>query len=172
MLRSMTGFATQSSIISVNDAKVPINISIKSLNSRYFDVNCKLPYPIANLETDFVKLFKAQLHRGSITFMVHLGNQQAFKGNIEPSIPTLKNYLSALDTIQKTFDLEGSLSIANILSLPNIFITEDSELDEESKKIIFSMVQSLLKDLVTVQIKEGAALLSDINERLSIINSL
>lgn len=169
MIRSMTGFASKSLILTINELKVPLSLSIKSLNSRYFDSMCKLPYPLSNLETELITRFKTQLHRGSITFIIHISNSNAFKSAIEPSITTLKNYLSALDTIKKTFALEGSLSIANILLLPNIFITEESEIDDKSKKTIFDTVQHLLQELIATQTKEGEALKQDILERISII---
>lgn len=169
MIRSMTGFATKSLILNVHDAKTPLTLSIKSLNSRYFDSNCKLPYPLANLETDFIRLFKSKLHRGAITFTIHIANPGAFKGAIEPSTATLKNYLNALDTIKKTFAIEGTLSIANVLLLPNIFITEEQELDESSKKTIFEATDALVHELITMQTKEGKALKNDIIERVTII---
>ena len=165
----MTGFATKSLILTIKDAKCPITISLKSLNARYFDTNCKLPYPLTNLETEFIRLFKAKLYRGSITFTVHLSNPSAFKGNIEPSTATLKNYLAALDTIKKTFAIEGTLSIANVLLLPNIFVTEEQELDETTKKLIFDTMGSLLEELIEMQSKEGSALKKDIEERSAII---
>jgi uncharacterized protein (TIGR00255 family) len=169
MIRSMTGFASKSLILTIHDIKVPLSISIKSLNSRYFDSMCKLPYPLSNLETEFIKRFKAQLHRGSITFIIHIANANAFKSSIEPSITTLKNYLAALDTIKKTFALEGSLSIANVLLLPNIFITEEADLDETTKATIFNTVQQLLQELIAMQTKEGDALKHDIIERIALI---
>lgn len=170
MIRSMTGFASKSLILTINETKTPIAISIKSLNSRYFDLNCKLPYPITNFETEFIKLFKSKLLRGSITFTIHLGNPSAFRGTIEPSIPTLKNYLTALDTIKKKFAIEGTLSIANILMLPNIFITEEQELNEQTKKIIFQTADQLIDELIAVQEKEGKALQKDIIQRIAYID--
>lgn len=170
MIRSMTGFTNKSVMLSLRDLKVPLSLSLKSLNSRYFDANCKLPYPINNLETEFIRLFKEKLLRGSITFTVHIGNPNAFKGAIEPSIPTLKNYFAALETIKKTFAVEGTLSIANVLMLPNIFITEEIELDEQSKAIIFSVTKELVDELIQAQTKEGAALQKDILSRIIIIS--
>lgn len=170
MIRSMTGFTTRSVMLNLRDMKVPLSFSIKSLNARYFDANCKLPYHINNLETEFIKIFKEKLLRGTITFTIHVGNPNAFKGAIEPSLPTLNNYFKALETIKKTFAVEGTLSIANVLMLPNIFVTEEIELDEESKSIIFSITKELVDDLIIAQAKEGAVLKKDIQNRISIMS--
>ncbi len=170
MIRSMTGFASKSLMLIVGESKVAVTINIKSLNSRYFDVNCKLPYPLTNFETDFLQLFKSKLFRGSITFSLHVGNPQAFKGTIEPSISTIKSYLHALDTIKKTCDIEGTISIANILLLPNIFITQEQEPNEDIKKQILDATYELMNALIATQTKEGQALKKDILERIDIIN--
>lgn len=170
MIRSMTGFATKSFILTIKESKLPISINLKSLNSRYFDVICKLPYPLNNLETDFVKIFKTKLLRGSINFTIHLGNPNAFKGAIEPSIPTLKNYFNALELIKKKFPVEGTVSIADVLMLPNIFITEEIEIDDATKAHIFKATEDLIKELIKVQANEGSALKKDILNRIAIID--
>lgn len=169
MIRSMTGFAAKSSIMTINDNKVPISLSLKSLNSRYFDVNCKLPYPLNNLETEFVALFKKYLVRGSVTFIIHVGNPNAFKGAIEPSIPTLQNYFSALELIKKKFPVEGTVSITDVLMLPNIFITEEIDIPQEYKESLFTAAHQLVDELIKVQIKEGEALKKDLSERIALI---
>lgn len=169
MIRSMTGFATKSFILTIKETKVPISINLKSLNSRYFDAICKLPYPLSNLETDFVKVFKTRLLRGSINFTIHLGNSNAFKGAIEPSIPTLQNYFNALETIKKKFPVEGTVSITDVLMLPNIFITEEIEINDATKNHIFTATEELLQELIKVQTNEGIALKKDILNRIAII---
>lgn len=169
MIRSMTGFATKSFILTMKETKVPVSINLKSLNSRYFDAICKLPYPLSNLETDFVKVFKTRLLRGSINFTIHLGNSNAFKGAIEPSIPTLQNYFNALETIKKKFPVEGTVSITDVLMLPNIFITEEIEINDATKNHIFTATEDLLQELIKVQTNEGIALKKDILNRIAII---
>lgn len=169
MIRSMTGFATKSFILTIKEMKVPASINLKSLNSRYFDAICKLPYPLSNLETDFVKIFKAKLVRGSINFTIHLGNSNAFKGAIEPSIPTLQNYFNALELIKKKFPVEGTVSITDVLMLPNIFVTEEIEIDEATKAHIFKITEELIQELIKVQTNEGIALKKDILNRIAII---
>lgn len=169
MIRSMTGFATKSFILTMKETKVPVSINLKSLNSRYFDAICKLPYPLSNLETDFVKVFKTRLLRGSINFTIHLGNSNAFKGAIEPSIPTLQNYFNALETIKKKFPVEGTVSITDVLMLPNIFITEEIEINDATKNHIFTATEELLQELIKVQTNEGIALKKDILNRIAII---
>lgn len=170
MVRSMTGFASGTIILTINEQnKVTVSMSIKSLNSRFFETTCKLSYPIANLETECIKRFKAKLMRGHVYFTVHINNINAFKGTIEPSLPTIRGYLDALNQIKKTFDLEGSLSIANLLQLPNVFVSEEQELDASNKQLFFDTFDNLIEQLMSTQQVEGAALLADIKQRISLM---
>ena len=170
MVRSMTGFASGTIILTIGEhGKATLSISIKSLNSRFFETTCKLSYPIANLETECIKRFKAKLLRGHIYFTAHINNVNAFKGAIEPSLPIIRGYLDALDQIKKTFDLEGSLSIAHLLQLPNVFVSEEQELDAINKKLFFETIDNLIEQLITTQQVEGAALLVDIKQRIALM---
>ena len=165
----MTGFATHSRSMSIHETKITMTFSLKSLNSRYFDANCKLPYPLSNLETECVKIMKAKLFRGSLTFIIHVSDMSAFKGTIEPSITTLSSYLQALDTIKKTFAIEGTLSIANVLLLPNIFSAQEQELNTATKSLILENTYQLIDELIAAQIKEGEVLKKDIQARITLI---
>lgn len=170
MTRSMTGFAHKTVLIQLDSAsKSSLTLALKSLNSRFLDVNCKLLYPLGNWETDFVKLFKDTLYRGSITFSIQVSNPAIFKGTIEPSLDTIGGYLKALDRIQSKFSLEGTLSIADILQLPNIFIAPEQELDEQAKKLIFDATKEVIQELIKHQTNEGTELAHDLEQRMAII---
>jgi len=169
MIRSMTGFASKTMTITVQESKIALSFALKSLNSRFFETSCKLPYPLSNLETEFIKLFKEQLLRGYVTFTIHLGSANAFKAKIEPSLPTISSYLQALEQIQKRFALEGSIALADVLQLPNVFNAQEEDLRPESKQLLFDTTQQLLKELITMQTKEGLVLKKDLQQRISLV---
>ncbi|MFZ5954631.1 MAG: YicC/YloC family endoribonuclease [Candidatus Dependentiae bacterium] len=169
MVRSMTGFATKTISIPVLDTHVGMSIALKSLNSRFFDANCKLPYPISNLETEFIQLFKSRLLRGHISFTIHLTTANAFKSKVEPSLPTIAGYLHALEQIKENFSIEGSVSLSNLLLLPNIFTVQEEELSSDAKNLIFTTTNELIDQLITMQSGEGEVLKNDLLTRIGII---
>lgn len=62
MIQSMTGFAAKTIELMPNAKdKVSLAISIKTLNSRFFEVNCKMPYALSHLETDLIKRMKKKV---------------------------------------------------------------------------------------------------------------
>ena len=124
MLASMTGFVSQDLSMMVDNKKVTISLNLKSLNSRFFETLCKLPPQLNHLETDIIKLLKKKLHRGHIYLSIHLDPYDAFKSEINASLPVIEKYLKAVDNIQKSFSITGNISLSDLINLPYVFNTE------------------------------------------------
>lgn len=171
MIRSMTGYAHKTITLSHEQEKSQIVITIKSLNSRYFEATFKIAYPLSAFETELTKRIKDTLIRGHVYVTIHMSNQQLFKGAIEPAMGTIEKYLNALKNIQKTFHIEGTISMQSIVDMPNIFNTEERQIDDENKALLLKAVDETLFALIQEQEKEGDALLLDFNKRLAIIKT-
>lgn len=170
MLLSMTGFASKSMNLQLDEGlKVNLTISIKSLNSRFFETTCKLPYALSHLETDFIKGLKKKLLRGHIYFTIYMGTQELLKGSVEPSANTIKGYLTAVEEIKKKFGLQGTLSLDTLIQLPNVFLTEEKEIDATITKAITQAVDECIGELVSVKKEEGESLKKDLLQRLAIM---
>lgn len=170
MVLSMTGFATKTITLTRNDAsKATVTMSLKSLNSRFFETTCKLPYQLSNLETAFIKTFKKKLLRGHIHFTVHVDNQNVFQEVIEPSLNTITAYMQAIEQIKKQFAIQGTLSLDTLIQLPNVLRVQEQEIDEESKKMLLSAADELVDLVVVARQQEGAALETDLQQRLAIL---
>lgn len=165
MVLSMTGFS--STILQVG--KIHLTMTLKSLNSRFFEVNCKLPYLLTHLETDIIKLCKAQLYRGNIYATVYMTNPHALTSGIEPSLTTVGGYLKAIDHIKEQFGLSGSVCVSDILTLPNIFEVKEGLIDEATMATIMQGIHQLIESLNQTRIQEGAQLALDIQGRIAMI---
>lgn len=172
MIQSMTGFSSKSIILESDPTnKIKLTLSLKSLNSRYFDITCKLPYILNQFETEFIKLAKSRLHRGHIFLTVHQSDPNAFKASIEPALSTISGYVDAAKKIQHAFQITGNLTINDILMLPNIFILEEKGIDPKLKEILFNTINELIEELIHERKKEGTALESDIKERINLMQA-
>ena len=131
MILCMTGFATSTAVIAVsNNGNMILSMSIKSLNSRFFELTCKLPSILSNLEIPIQRVLQKQLHRGHVFFHIKIVNQELLQGSITPSIKTIQNYLDAIDVIQKKFNLHDKVTLSQILQLPNALQDEEIQLKE------------------------------------------
>jgi uncharacterized protein (TIGR00255 family) len=166
----MTGFATKSLVFTLEDgSKAQVAISLKSLNSRFFEVTCKLPYPLSNLETELTKLLKRDLYRGHIYFTINTNTPNAFKSVVEPSLSIVHEYLNAIEIIKKDCKLEGSLTLDNILQLPNVFNLAEKSLDAASTELILKTTKQLVDEVIRAQESEGKTLQEDISQRIAIM---
>lgn len=167
----MTGFAAKTITLSSKTAQTNIAISLKSLNSRFFETTFKLHYQLNNLEIDLIKLLKEQLHRGHIYVTIFVGNQEFFQGLVEPSLNTIEGYNKAIETVKKKYAIQGSLTVSDLIRLPNAFIIPEQGIDEQSKNSIFQATKELIKELIAAQEKEGANLLLDIEKRINTMHA-
>jgi uncharacterized protein (TIGR00255 family) len=66
MIKSMTGYGQTL----FDDGKVMISVEIKSLNSKYLDLNLRLPKIFSNKELDVRNLISEKLERGKVSLTV------------------------------------------------------------------------------------------------------
>ena len=172
MLQSMTGFATKAfTLTAPNGEKSNISMSLKSLNSRYFEATYKLPSAISALETKFNTLFKKKLRRGHIYFTVYVSNPDIFKGVITPALNTINAYADAITQIKNQLNIKQDVSLEHILQLRNIFNIEEKSVDEESAKIILAETNNIIDTVITVRTQEGMHLKTDIEKRIDTIHN-
>jgi len=169
MLSSMTGFATKTAVFSIDGEKTNASISIKSLNSRFFEATCKLPQIVSHLETDLIKILKQKLIRGHVYLTVHMKDASLLKSNVKANIQTVKSYLEAISNIEKTFELNGSVQVKDLIHLPNVFDTQDLEGSKSFDKQILEIISHLIESLRKSRQKEGIALRKDLAKRISIM---
>lgn len=171
MIQSMTGFASKTVTLTSADGqeKTHVSISIKALNSRFFDTTCKLHYAFSSLENALISMAKKTLYRGHIYITMYVSNPNALRSTVQPSLTTVTSYLNAINEIKAVCNINEPITLASILQLPNVFSCEENELTEEIKNIIYIAVEELLDQVIHARIQEGAALKKDLETRLSIM---
>lgn len=163
MMRSMTGFVCQNIAIEIDNGEhCMISISLKSLNSRFFEVTCKLPPALSQYETDFIKILKPNLLRGHVYLTIHTSKPNLFNGQITADTQLVQAYLAAVDTIKATNKITGELTIANLINLPGVFNSTENLIDSQIKDQIFSTVTQLCTNLNQERAREGANLQAEL----------
>lgn len=170
MLVSMTGFATTTIEVTFKKggAPTPLVIELKSLNSRFFEFSARLPSSLSILETDLLGVIKEQLIRGRVFLVVHLGVGQEPLSTIMPSTEAAHAYISALQKIAKENKLPGTLTINDLIHLPNIFIESKEIITPVIQKKILAAARAAADKLMQVRTNEGSALERDIVARLAL----
>jgi uncharacterized protein (TIGR00255 family) len=168
MILSMTGFATSTVEIPLsNHGNMVLSMSMKSLNSRFFELTCKIPSLLANLEVPVQRNLQKQLHRGHVSLHIKMVNSELLNEPIKPALDTIQNYLVAIDTIQKKFNIQDSVTLAQILQLPNVLQSQEVQLSEDIEAAIMLAITQLAEQMIKTQQEEGAQLAKDIKEQLA-----
>lgn len=169
MILSMTGFATSTVDIplSKNNGSMTLSVSMKSLNSRFFELSCKLPSLLANLEVPLQRILQKLLHRGHVSLHIKIVNSESLNEPIQPALATIQNYLHAIDIVRTKFNLQDNVTLAQILQLPNTLQSQEVQLSEEIETAIVQAITQLAMHMIKTQHTEGLQLAKDIKNQLA-----
>jgi uncharacterized protein (TIGR00255 family) len=162
----MTGFASANFEIETSKSeKLSLAIHLKSLNSRYFELTCKVPYILTNLEVGIHKVLKKIAERGHVYLTIKVQHSQTTHVII-PAINTVQQYLQAIKTIQKACKIKDEVTLATILQLPNILQVEEETLTHTTEEQILAAVEKLALKLKDARLQEGKVLALDIKKNI------
>ena len=157
----MTGYC--SSIISTG--KVNHTIELKCLNSKYLDLNLRLPYILRQKEFELKKIIGNKLFRGKIdlliTYEIKKENKKAVLIN-----KNIKSYIKELKKINSN-DSADLLKIA--LTLPGAYEVSENELSKKDYKKIEKEIFSLIENVIKFRKKEGKEICVDLKKKVQII---
>lgn len=165
MMNSMTGFGQ------ATGGRLPFkwSVELRSWNHRFFECSMRLPNVLFGLEDRIRDLIHAQIKRGKITVLVSSKSKSGENGMMLDE-KKINFYIRTMRKIQKKHRLNPSLGIAELMSIPNLFVVEQKEYTAEQhwhslKQILETAVQSLLY----AKVKEGTALTKDMKKRIDLI---
>jgi uncharacterized protein (TIGR00255 family) len=84
---------------------------------------------------------------------------------------TINGYIKALEQIKKTSDVSGTVSLDALITLPNVFIVEEQDVDDASRQAILQGVGQAIEALIKGQDAEGAILRKDLENRAAIMQT-
>lgn len=160
----MTGFGK--SITQIPNKK--ITVELKSLNSKNFDLNARIPSQYREKELDLRNIISNSLKRGKVDLSIYVeftGEQTSTNVNTE----VVKTYMDQLRKIVNASEVE-LLKMA--VKMPDALKTERDEIDEEEFKAIEKAVKEALEEINKFRSDEGEALERDLNLRITIIQDL
>ena len=165
MIKSMTGYASESFIINTTKFLV----EIKSVNSKNIDLSIRIPQILKSYENDLRKKLTDKLHRGKIEMNVSTEGKFS-KEEISFNNEIIKKYIKEL----KRIDNNGNANYLKIaMGLPNAYESKSAELNNRQTKSLLNKIYSIIAKVDTFREKEGLETEKDIKNKISKIkNSL
>ena len=157
----MTGYC--SSIISTG--MINHTIELKCLNSKYLDLNLKLPYILRKKEFELKKIIGNKLLRGKIELLI---TNEIKKENKKAVLvrENIKSYINELKKMNSN-DSVNLLKIA--MTLPGAYEVSDSDISKKDYKKIEKEIFSLIENVIKFRKKEGKEICKDLKKKVKII---
>ena len=163
-MNSMTGFGRSTRIAD----GLQCTIEIKSVNSRFLDLNIRSPKQVNSVEHSIRKCIQKSLHRGKVDVFVTLQDiddrEKQFLIN-----SSLKNQIQDLLVLEGFYKSAQEVPLAAVMSISNEWIQiKDDEIQEDSLcSLITETMMEALDALVHMRTSEGIQIQQDLLERLS-----
>lgn len=164
MIKSMTGYGK----LSIQLAHKKINMEIKSLNSKGFDLNLRMPSIYREQELPFRKKIAAVLERGKIDFGLFVEQTGAAAAAVvNPEVVG-----AYMDQLREIVPAAESELMALALKLPDTLSTLREEADPEEMTAIEALLVQVLETMDQSRREEGALLATEFEQRIGNISTL
>ncbi|CAM2077292.1 MAG: YicC/YloC family endoribonuclease [uncultured Clostridium sp.] len=170
MIRSMTSFGRSSS---EEGEKRVFTVEMKSVNSRYLDINIRMPKTLISLEEEIRKMISNSLNRGKVDVFINLKNYNDGSGIPKVDINLAQGYLECLKEIETKLDVKNDISVMQIARFPEVItVVEEEDKIEEVWKELKPLINDSLEMMIGMREVEGNKLKEDILSKISVIEEL
>ena len=164
-LQSMTGFGKAERKYS----DTMYSIEIRSLNSKQFDFNCRIPYRFCKREMEIRNVVNDKLIRGKIDLFIQKKTGTSESTTIDTEL--IKKYYRDLLPVFDEIKLNPDTNvISSLLRLPDVVRHGDEEPSEEEWALISDGVKEAISHLILFRTTEGNTIEKDILKNLSLIS--
>jgi uncharacterized protein (TIGR00255 family) len=159
MPKSMTGFSRA-------ETEAPngkCSGEARSLNSRYLEVALRLPKSASAYEQRLRELAKKQVKRGRLDVTIKW--ERTEEGLVLPTLneEAIKWYINVARHLKETYDIQGHLTLENILNAKDIIVYEENSVPESA---LYACYDELLAKLNEEREREGDLIKQDLLSRL------
>ena len=145
-------------------------IEVRSLNSKYFDCQIKIPREISAMEIELRKIIEQRLERGKITIVIDL----IFK-TLNPDIELVNenlflSYYKVLKNLAAKVNDENADIFKITLNLPDVINPSLKGINDTVLQVIEETLIEALDKCLDYRIEEGKKLATGLNENVFNIN--
>ncbi|MBC7381634.1 MAG: YicC family protein [Bacteroidia bacterium] len=160
MLRSMTGFG----LAEFDTEKFNVKVEIKSLNSKFLELNLRMPRQWQHKELELRKELTKLIERGTAQINLNI-SYKLVQDRITPINQEVALYY--LNEVKKISEISGwpaSQLLNNVFTLPNIIQPGEETPAENDWKEIMKVVQTAYKQFDEFRKVEGNMLATELNK--------
>ena len=153
----MTGFGRAETVYKGKK----ITVDIKSLNSKNFDLNVKVPLRYKEKEFDIRKLLNDKILRGKVDCYINCESLEE-NNDVKINQDVVKNYMTQLREVGSDAPEFELLKMA--VRMPDVLSTKSSELEDDEWKALLEVVQESVDRFIEFRQTEGNQLAEEIEK--------
>ncbi len=162
-MQSMTGYGRSE----VRHAHLALTVEARSVNHRYLDIALRYPRIYAPLEARMKQRVSAYCTRGRIDITLVPQESTDTRRALLLDHTLARQYYDALQRLQESLGLPGTIDLNLIASLRDVFRVEEASADVENDwDIIAQGLDAALQALQMMRRQEGEVLSRDFSQRL------
>jgi uncharacterized protein (TIGR00255 family) len=162
-MQSMTGYGRSE----VRQAHLALTVEARSVNHRYLDIALRYPRIYAPLEARMKQRVSAHFTRGHIDITLVQQESANTRRALLLDHTLAQQYYDALQRLQESLGLPGTIDLGLIASLRDVFKVEEATADVENDwDIIAKGLDAALQALQLMRRQEGEVLSRDFHLRL------
>ena len=172
MLTSMTGFGTAT----VEANGLLATAEVKTLNSKFLDIFCRLPRGFSDREIEVRNLLTQRLERGKVEFNLSVTRNSDVRPTVTVNRPLVQAYVN--DLSQSARELGRQVSDEMIfrmaLAMPNAYLSESSNQTDTAQEDWAAVQEAINQAIAGCQEfrrQEGASLESKLTEYINTITA-
>ncbi len=154
----------------VNGDDFSVSVDLKTVNNRFLDIHLRVGTDLTSLESAIKRRIGARLSRGRVDISVSL--ERTAQIEYELNRPLISGYVQALKEMQQDFEIGGELDINVLARVPGAMQPARNGIDERMVAALDEAVDQALDVLEKMRQQEGAALRTELRQRLRKIESL
>lgn len=154
----------------IQGEKVIVTTEIKSVNSRFLDLNCKMPRAYSRVEEKVKTLAGKYATRGKIDIYISVEAVPGADTSLAIDETYLLNYLGCLNELKDKYGLKDDISVMSVAQNRDIFtsVKADDSTDELWERLEPSLVAAF-EDFMKMKKSEGERLTKDILSKIDVI---
>lgn len=164
MLKSMTGYG----LASTEYLQKKITVEIRSLNSKFLELNVKMPRSYSEKESIIRNEATKAIERGKANVSIIIENNESQDSSLLNK-DKFHSYYKQLNNLADELGADKSNLFQQTLSIQDVWSVQEQSSDDEEWKVLFSTFQSAIENFNQFRIDEGKTLGADLHKRVELI---
>jgi uncharacterized protein (TIGR00255 family) len=164
----MTGFGA----FSAENDTLFVAVEIKSLNSKFLDLNLRLPKDFLDKEVEIRNYINQTIERGKVAFSIDVQNKVLVKPKVFVNKELLKLYFEDLQASAAYVGAESTDLFKLALQMPKVIESDyATEENPEEWAFILSVIAQAVEKFNAFRIQEGKAIADKFREYIQVIDA-